>query len=237
MSVVSGSLLWRKWIKESDNAIAGSIRKIYRGLVQIQCPLIRVVHHPLYVVHLALSALIRQWCNFWYWTPLFKSRLNSAPKVLHLYSGMPQVMGALELHIDEGARISGHSSFFGRSVSGRIPTLTIGRNVDVGWQTTIAVGTRVQLDNDVRIAGKCYLAGFPGHPINPEPRRLGLPETDDQVGDIVLEENVWLATGVTVLPGVRIGRNSIIGTNSVVTRNIPANVIAAGSPARVIRQI
>jgi acetyltransferase-like isoleucine patch superfamily enzyme len=46
---------------------------------------------------------------------------------------------------------------------------------------------------------------------------------------------VWLATGVTVLAGVRIGRNSIIGAGSVVTKDIPANVIAAGSPAKVIR--
>jgi len=53
----------------------------------------------------------------------------------------------------------------------------------------------------------------------------------------VLEENVWLATGVTVLAGVTIGRNSIIAAGSVVTKDIPSNVIAAGVPAKVVKQL
>lgn len=53
---------------------------------------------------------------------------------------------------------------------------------------------------------------------------------------VKIENNVWIGEGVSVLPGVRIGKNSIIGTNSVVTQNIPANSIAAGIPARVIKK-
>ena len=54
---------------------------------------------------------------------------------------------------------------------------------------------------------------------------------------IVLEENVWLGGGVIVNPGVRIGTSSVIGSGSVVTRDIPAHVFAAGSPARVVREL
>jgi acetyltransferase-like isoleucine patch superfamily enzyme len=54
---------------------------------------------------------------------------------------------------------------------------------------------------------------------------------------IIIEDNVWLGYGVKVLKGVRIGENSFIGLNSVVTKDIPANVIAAGNPCRVIKNI
>lgn len=54
---------------------------------------------------------------------------------------------------------------------------------------------------------------------------------------VVIEENVWLGVNVVVLKGVTIGRNSVIGANSVVTKNIPENVIAAGNPCRVIKEI
>lgn len=55
--------------------------------------------------------------------------------------------------------------------------------------------------------------------------------------EVIIEDNVWLGYGVKVLKGVHIGENSLIGTNSVVTKDIPANVIAAGNPCRVIKQL
>ena len=54
---------------------------------------------------------------------------------------------------------------------------------------------------------------------------------------IIIHDNVWLGVGVVVLPGVTIGKNSIIGANSTVVKNIPPNVVAVGSPARVISKL
>ena len=54
---------------------------------------------------------------------------------------------------------------------------------------------------------------------------------------VVIEDNVWLGLNVVVLKGVHIGENSVIGANSVVTKDIPANVIAAGNPCKIIRHI
>lgn len=55
--------------------------------------------------------------------------------------------------------------------------------------------------------------------------------------DVFIEDNVWLGAGSTVLKGVRIGKNSLIGANSLVVRDIPANVIAAGNPCKVIKSL
>jgi acetyltransferase-like isoleucine patch superfamily enzyme len=54
---------------------------------------------------------------------------------------------------------------------------------------------------------------------------------------VIIEDNVWLAARVVVLKGVRIGRGSVVGVGSVVTRDIPAGCLAVGSPARVIRHL
>ena len=118
-----------------------------------------------------------------------------------------------------------------------LPLLTIGSNVDIGWMTTIAVGSQVKIGNNVRIAGRTLLAGYPGHPINAEARAQGLPETDDQVGDIILEDDVWLATGVSVMAGVQIGQGTIVAAGSIVTKDLPPMVLAGGTPAQVIRSL
>ncbi len=54
---------------------------------------------------------------------------------------------------------------------------------------------------------------------------------------IVIEENVWIGGGAILLPGVRIGRNAVVGAGAVVSRDVPANTVVVGNPARVIREI
>ena len=82
----------------------------------------------------------------------------------------------------------------------------------------------------------------PVHPLCASERAFYLGKygrmTDNEYGKPVkIGDHVWLASNVTVLPGVTIGRNTVIGAGSVVTRDIPENVFAAGNPCRVIREI
>jgi maltose O-acetyltransferase len=71
------------------------------------------------------------------------------------------------------------------------------------------------------------------HPIDPEPRRIGW----ESGAPIVIGDNVWLSGGVIVCPGVTIGDDTVVGAGAVVTRDLPAGVVAFGVPARVIREI
>ncbi|MDR2406844.1 MAG: sugar O-acetyltransferase, partial [Bacteroidales bacterium] len=56
-------------------------------------------------------------------------------------------------------------------------------------------------------------------------------------GSVVIEDNVWIGDKVTILPGVHIGYGSIIGANAVVTKDVPANCVVGGNPAKIIKVI
>jgi len=64
-----------------------------------------------------------------------------------------------------------------------------------------------------------------------------IPEAWDNRGDIVVGNDVWLGRECVVMPGVTIGDNVVVGAGSVVTRDLPANVVAVGNPCRVLREI
>jgi acetyltransferase-like isoleucine patch superfamily enzyme len=225
------------WLKQSDSPVAKALFHGIKSILQFEMPAPRFIFVPLYSAYRTLQALLTTLTRIILWTPLFKGRLQHVGRNLNLYGGLPYISGPVEIKLGDNCRISGKTTISGRGNSKLPPCLVVGSNIDIGWMTSIAVGSRVEIGDNVRVAGRCFLAGYPGHPLNAEDRAAGLAETDDQVGDIILEDDVWLATGVSVMAGVRIGRGTVVGAGSVVTRDLPAGVLAAGMPARVIRPL
>ncbi|MBB5182134.1 sugar O-acetyltransferase [Catenisphaera adipataccumulans] len=110
--------------------------------------------------------------------------------------------------------------------------ISVGQNFFANHNVNILDGAKVTFGDNVCIAPNCVFSTT-GHAIDAQQRADGLEISQPiQIGD-----NVWIRTNVSVLPGVTIGNNSIIGAGSVVTKDIPADVIAAGDPCRVIRPI
>ena len=105
--------------------------------------------------------------------------------------------------------------------------LLIGNNCGFSG-TVIGCFDRITLGNNVKCGANTLITDSDWHLDDP---RAGEPKP------IVLEDNVWLGVDVTVLKGVRIGANSVIGANSLVVHDIPANVVAAGNPCKVIRAL
>ncbi|CCQ12000.1 Acetyltransferase SypM [Pseudoalteromonas luteoviolacea B = ATCC 29581] len=225
----------KQWLKHSDSPIAKRLFHFLKAVRSCNVPVIPLLHSGLYHIHLFLSNLIHFIVQQFYFSPIFRSQLTGTKRNLTLHCKMPQILGSLDIQIGDNVRINGISTFCGRVSPQRRAKMTVGNNVDIGWQNAFSVGTQIILEDDVRLAGKVFLAGFPGHPIDPELRAQGASDTEDQIGDIIVKKGAWLGTGVTVLAGVTIGEGSIIGAGSVVTKNIPPNSIAAGNPAKVIR--
>ena len=108
----------------------------------------------------------------------------------------------------------------------------IGAKTVIGQDCTISAYRRVRIGEQCVIADRAMFIDFDHNVADTEApiRRQGIYMREVEVGN-----NVWIGYNAQVLRGVRVGDNSIIGANSVVTRDIPANAVAAGTPARVIR--
>jgi maltose O-acetyltransferase len=115
---------------------------------------------------------------------------------------------------------------------------------DYGYQTRIGARTfanfglisldvaTVTIGDDVQIGPNVQLLTAT-HPVAAGPRR----DKWEAARPIVIGDNVWLGGGVIVCPGVTIGANTVVGAGAVVVRDLPANVVAVGNPARVVREV
>ncbi len=118
-----------------------------------------------------------------------------------------------------------HSNWAGKHVH-------FGKGVYANFNLTLVDDTHIYV-GDYTMFGPNVVLATAGHPILPELRPLAYQYNMP----IHIGKNCWLGAGVIVLPGVTIGDNTVIGAGSVVTKDIPANVVAVGNPCKVLREI
>lgn len=177
-----------------------------------------------------------------------KDRIFSGKLFTDMCEGMPEERTAAKLRMmkfnntlptDIASRMELLNEIFGKETKAWIePPFYFG----YGTHITIGEGTYLNMnctmmDDGLIEVGKNCLFGMSvtidtvGHPINPNMREYMYTDPV-RIGD-----NVWIGANVVICPGVTIGDNSVIGAGSVVTRDIPANVVALGTPCRVLREI
>jgi len=110
--------------------------------------------------------------------------------------------------------------------------IEVGENFFANYNFIVLDVGKVRIGNDFQ-CGPNVAIYTAGHPVHPVSRNSGY-----EYGiDITIGNSVWIGGNTCIMPGVTIGDNAVIGAGSVVTKDIPANVIAAGNPCRVIREI
>ena len=109
--------------------------------------------------------------------------------------------------------------------------ITVGRGVFIGHECMFTGHAPIDVADDVMIANKVNLVTS-GHPVEPDQRRAYLT-----AAPITIAANVWIATAATILPGVTIGAESVVGAGAVVTRDVAPATLVAGVPARVVRDL
>lgn len=109
----------------------------------------------------------------------------------------------------------------------------MGSNIYANFNLTLVDDGHIYIGDWVKLGPNVTIVTA-GHPVLPELRKDPALQFNK---DVHIEECVWIGAGVIVLPGVTIGKNSVIGAGSVVTRDIPENVVAVGNPCRVMRPI
>jgi acetyltransferase-like isoleucine patch superfamily enzyme len=141
----------------------------------------------------------------------------------------------LELQIGRRGRVEfGRFVWLGHGTKIRCHegVVEIGAKTVLGQECTISAYRRVRIGEQCVIADRAMFIDFDHGVVEVERpiREQGIYTRDVEVGS-----NVWIGYGACILRGVRVGDNSIVGTNTVVTKDVPANAVVAGIPARVIR--
>lgn len=166
--------------------------------------------------------------------PGYKSKffLFGRHSVIHYPSNIPNrecVSIGDNTTLLSGARIQVYNYLTGLSAN-----VTIGNNCYIGTNFSILAGANVVIENEVLIASNVLITSE-DHGMNPESE---IPYMNQPLicKEVRVGEGTWIGEKVSVLPGVRIGRKCIIGTNAVVTKDIPDYSIAVGIPARVVKK-
>ena len=138
-----------------------------------------------------------------------------------------RVMGRLSIAV--GDRVAFRDNIY-LGGNGR---LTVGSYTAINAGCMIAAMESVEIGSNVMFAPYVYVLD-----VDHNFERLDLPMTKQgySIAPVVIEDDVWVGTGAVITKGVRIGKGSVIGANSVVTRDVPPYSIAAGAPAKVIRK-
>lgn len=107
-----------------------------------------------------------------------------------------------------------------------------GRNVYANFNLTLVDDTHIYV-GDYTMFGPNVVIATGGHPLLPELREKGYQYN----ASVRIGKNCWIGAGVIIVPGITVGDNVVIGAGSVVTKDIPSNVLAAGNPCRILREI
>ena len=166
--------------------------------------------------------------------PQLAEEYQRAMRLMEQFNGSPaadpgerrRLLEELLGHIGEGTEIR--------------PPLYVdyGHQISVGARTFVNFGltaldvAAITIGDDVQIGPHVQLL-TPTHPVDPSLRQAKW----EAAAPIVIRDGVWLGGGCIVLPGVAIGPNTVVGAGAVVTRDLPANVVAVGNPARVVRHL
>jgi maltose O-acetyltransferase len=135
-----------------------------------------------------------------------------------------ELLTELFSHLGEGAVVKPHLRCdYGYNIS-------IGARTFINYDSVLLDCSRITIGEEVQVAPGVHIYTAT-HPLDSATRRSGL----EYALPVTIGDGVWLGGGAIVCPGVSIGENTVVGAGSVVTRSLPAGVVAAGNPCRVIR--
>ncbi len=149
------------------------------------------------------------------------------------------VRGSSSIQFSDGLTTGVNVRLDAAAPRGGSPVLFIGRNVQINDSVHIGAIEKVVIGDHVLIASRVFISdhNHGSYQLQDDLSVPEIPPADRPLSSrpVHIGNNVWLGEQVCILPGVTVGDGAIVGANSVVTRDIPPNSIAAGNPARVIR--
>ncbi len=177
------------------------------------------------------------WTRRFFWNePLFRSQCAIVGRGLRMEE-LPYIAGRGRIVLGDGVRLSGKSSIaFGRPGPG-LPELIVGDGTFIGHDCGLNVGRSVRIGRHCLLATGVLIYDLDGHPTDAVRRRAGEPTPPEAIAPVAIGDDVWIGFGAVILKGVTIGDRAIVAAQSVVTKDVPADTIVAGNPARPVKEL
>jgi acetyltransferase-like isoleucine patch superfamily enzyme len=227
----------RQTIRLSTHPAARVARSLYALPGRVSIPAPAPLARPVLFAFQAARSLLHFGRRVLIAEPLFKAHCRSYGPRLHTGIFVHWIQGKGEIILGSDVRFDGKSSFKFASRYSPNPTLKVGNHTGIGHGCTFTVGKHITIGDHCRIASGVTLFDSPGHPLEPEARRNGLPAADEDVRPISIGNNVWIGSNSVIFPGVIIGDNSVVAMNSSVMINVPPDTVVGGNPARSMKSL
>jgi acetyltransferase-like isoleucine patch superfamily enzyme len=226
-------------LRRGEGPFWGRLKWLARQILHFHLPvfwLTRPFFALLYLLHVAgregLAAALR---FFWY-EPLFRSQCVRVGESFRMEQ-LPYIHGSGKIVLGSHVVFGGKPEFIFGNRGPSTPELIVGDHTFLGHAVSIATSASVTIGKHCLIAGGVQISDYDGHPLNADRRRAGEPTPEENIRPVVIGDDVWIGSGALILKGVRIGDRSVIGAGAVVAKDVPADVVVAGNPARVVKQL
>ena len=198
-----------------------------------QTPTVRALARAAYAGHRAAQEVGKRATAILWSEPVFRSRCEAVGRNLSL-DRVPFVSGHTKIYIGDNVSIMGDIGI----CSGRFcdePKLVIGDNVSIGHGVGFTVNKLVEIGDHTSIAAYVNIVDSDGHPTEWERRMNNDALTEDEIRPVRIGKHVWIGTSAHIMKGVTIGDRAIVGAGSVVINDVPEDMMAMGSPARLVK--
>ncbi len=221
------------------NILKDKLKKLRRKIYCFRFPYFKAYANLLIKFNFSIKLFLIWLKNVLFFDQMIRFQCNKVGKNIFIWKEYPSILNKGYIEMGDNINIFGENYFRVGIILSDInkPRLIIGNNVDIGYQCDINVAGIVSIGNNVFLANGVKIFDNNSHPLDIKERQHKSPLANEHISPVVIKDDAWIGINAIILKGVTIGRGAIIGAGSVVTKDIPDNVIAVGNPARVIKDI